>query len=228
MKLIGYIRVSTAQQANQGDSLDVQRDKITCYCELHDHVLVDTYEDIAASGKDLQRRGLRAALEALEGGAAAGLVVFKLDRLTRSTADLGRLLERFEERSIALQAVAESLDTSTAAGRMVVRMLGVVAEWERETIGERTSAALQAKAANGEYTGGGIPYGYVLADDGSTLNEDPQEQQVIESIRAYRAAGMTLSAIADRLEDLGYENREGRPFNPATISRISKREGGDA
>jgi DNA invertase Pin-like site-specific DNA recombinase len=224
MKVIGYTRVSTSKQADDGDSLDVQRDKLATYCELHDHELVDVYEDAGASGKDMERDGLRDALDALEGGKADGLVVYKLDRLTRSTADLGRLLERFEDKGVALQAVAESLDTSTAAGRMVVRMLGVVAEWERETIGERTSAALQAKADKGEYTGGNVPFGYQLADDGSTLEKRADEQRVIEAIRTYRDAGLSLRATADRLADREMYNRKGNQFSASSISNIEKRE----
>jgi DNA invertase Pin-like site-specific DNA recombinase len=224
MKVIGYTRVSTSKQAEDGDSLDVQRDKLAAYCELHDHELVDVYEDAGASGKDMERDGLRAALDALEDGGAEGLVVYKLDRLTRSTADLGRLLERFEDKGVALQAVAESLDTSTAAGRMVVRMLGVVAEWERETIGERVSAALQAKADKGEYTGGKVPFGYQLADDGSTLEERTDEQKVIEAIRTYRDAGLSLRETADRLADREMYNRQGTKFNAMSISNIEDRE----
>ncbi|MFB6263933.1 MAG: recombinase family protein, partial [Bradymonadaceae bacterium] len=181
------------------------------------------HEDAGASAKDLDRDGLRAALDALKAGEANGLVVYKLDRLTRSTADLGRLLETFDERDLALQSVAESLDTSTAAGRMVVRMLGVVAEWERETIGERTSAALQAKAANGEYTGGNVPYGYTLDEDGETLVEDPDEQRAIEAIRTYRDAGLTLQETAERLAERGMYNRNGSEFALASVSNLEDR-----
>ena len=224
MEVIGYTRVSTTKQADDGDSLLVQRDKLECYCELHDHDLIDVHEDAGASGKDMNRDGLCAALDALEAGEADGLVVYKLDRLTRSTADLGRLLERFEDEGVALQAVAESLDTSTAAGRMVVRMLGVVAEWERETIGERTSAALQAKAENGEYTGGNVPFGYELDEDGATLVERPDEQKVVEAIRAYRDAGLSLRATAERLAERGMYNRQGNQFSASSVSNIEKRE----
>lgn len=224
MQVIGYTRVSTAQQADDGDSLDVQRDKLACYCELHDHELVDVYTDAGASGKDMNRDGLQAALEAVESGEADALVVYKLDRLTRSTADLGRLLERFENNDVALQAVAESLDTSSAAGRMVVRMLGVVAEWERETIGERTSAALQAKADNNEYTGGKPPYGYEVSEDGSTLVENEAEQEVIAAILEYRDAGLSLRDIGDRLADDGFTTRNDGKFWPTAIRRILDRE----
>ncbi|MDZ7703884.1 MAG: recombinase family protein [Trueperaceae bacterium] len=222
MKIIGYTRVSTVKQANDGDSLELQRGKLATYCDLHDYELVDVYEDAGESGKDMNRDGLRAALDAVERGEADGLVVYKLDRLTRSTADLGRLLERFENKGVALKAVAESLDTDTAAGRMVVRMLGVVAEWERETIGERTSAALQAKAAKGEYTGGKIPFGYALADDGRMLVERADEQAILEDIRKLQSGGLSLRAIADELNERGCARRNGNDWHHVAVSRVLK------
>jgi len=223
MKVIGYTRVSTDKQADDGDSLELQREKLETFCELHDHELVDVHEDAGALGKDMNCGGLCVVLDALEAGEGDALLVYKLDRLTRSTADLGRLLERLESSGVALQAVAESLDTSTAAGRMVVRMLGVVAEWERETVAERTSAALQAKANRNEYTGGEIRYGYQLDEDGETLVEDPDEQRALEAIRTYRDAGLTLQETADRLAERGMYNRNGNKFAPASISNLEKR-----
>lgn len=222
MRIIGYVRVSTEKQADEGASLDVQRRKLDCYCELHDHELVDVYTDAGASGKNMNREGLRAALDALDDGDAAGLVVYKLDRLTRSTADLGRLLERFEDIGHDLKSVAESLDTSTAAGRMVVRMLGVVAEWERETIAERTSTALQAKADRGEYTGGKIPFGKRLADDDRRLEDNPEEQAILDEIRRLRAEGLSLRAVADELNKRGVARRNGNDWHHVAVSRVVK------
>jgi len=107
---------------------------------------------------------------------------------------------------------------------MVVRMLGVVAEWERETLSERTSAALQAKADRGEYTGGKVPFGYKVSEDGQTLEENPAEQRVIEAILTYRDAGLSLRKVADRLEKRGMYNRNGNSFSASSISNIEKRE----
>jgi len=224
MKVIGYTRVSTSKQADDGDSLDVQRNKLECYCELHDHELVDVYEDAGASAKDMAREGLQSALDAVEAGKADALVVYKLDRLTRNTEDLCGLIRRFDSQDINFKSVAESLDTSTAAGRMVVKILGVVSEWEREAIGERTSTALQSKAANGEYTGGKVPFGYNLDDDGSTLVEDPAEQEVIAAIFEYRDAGLSMRKIGKRLEADGFATRNGGKFWPNSIKRILDRE----
>jgi len=222
MKVIAYTRVSTDMQADNGDSLDVQRSKVEAYCDLHDHDLVDVYTDAGASAKNMDRPGLRSALDALEDGEADGLVIYKLDRLTRSTADLGRLLEWFEDSEVALQSVAESLDTSTAAGRMVVRMLGVVAEWERETIGERTSEAMQAKRDQGGYIGGTVPFGY-REEDGELVHDD-DEQRILARIRQLRSEGLSLADIASELNDRGITRREGKDWHKVALSRVLNSE----
>ena len=111
------------------------------------------------------------------------MIVLKLDRLTRSVRDLADLLELFQRRKVALMSVSESLNTATAAGRMVVNMLGTVAQWEREAIGERTSAALSAKRLRGERAGA-VPYGFALAADGQQLKAHEKERQTLRLVDA--------------------------------------------
>ena len=113
--VIGYVRVSTTEQAERGISLDAQRAKIEAYCSLHDLVLVGIEVDAGLSGSTLNRPGLTRALEALRKGTAQGLVVLKMDRLSRSVVDLATLVERYFARGKrALHSVTESVDTSTA------------------------------------------------------------------------------------------------------------------
>ena len=223
---IGYIRVSTEKQADEGVSLDAQREKIRAYCNLYDYELVGIEEDAGASASKLKRDGLQRALSALEAGEAEALVVVKLDRLTRSVRDLDTLLTSyFANGAHALVSVAEQVDTTTATGRMILNVLMSVSQWEREVIGERTSAALQHKKANGEYTGGKVPYGYALADDGATLIEDETEQEVIAAVLEYRAAGLSLRKVADRLEAAGFKTRKGGRFNHTAVARIERAHG---
>jgi site-specific DNA recombinase len=172
-RVIAYVRVSTDKQAESGLGLEAQREKVRAYCALHDAELVRLCEDAGASASTLDRPALAEALAELAAGRADALLVLKLDRLTRSTRDLGDLLDRSQREGWALLSVSESLDTSTAAGRLVVGVLGAVAQWEREAIGERTAAAMAALAASGRYTGGTVPYGQRLAADGLHLEEDP-------------------------------------------------------
>lgn len=218
-KAVGYIRVSTAAQADTGVSLDAQRAKVEQYCTLYGLDLVGVIEDAGASGKTLEREGLHVVLEMLERGEADTLIVVKLDRLTRSVADLNRLLEAYFVGRFDLVSVSEQINTSSAAGRLVLNVLMSVSQWERETISERTTAALQHKKAEGERVGS-IPYGYRLASDGVQLLEDEAEQEVIRGVLEYRAAGLSYRAIAERLQAHGFTNRSGRRFHPQTVSNI--------
>jgi site-specific DNA recombinase len=162
-KTVAYVRVSTEKQADHGVSLEAQQAKIAAYAQLYELDLVETVVDAAASAKSLERPGLKRALAMLDAGAATALLVVKLDRLTRSVADLSRLIERyFAAGKAALLSVSEQIDTRSAAGRLVLNVLASVSQWEREAIGERTSMAMRHMAAQGQYTGGPPPYGYTL------------------------------------------------------------------
>src|SRR6266852_9949701 len=173
-RTIAYLRVSTEKQADKGISLEAQRAKVEAYAQLYDLTLVEVVIDAGMSAKTLDRPGLQRALEMLRTGQAEALLVVKLDRLTRSVVHLGQLVEEyFADGKWALLSVGEQIDTRSAAGRLVLNVLASVSQWEREAIGERTSAAMQYKASVGEYTGGRIPFGYRLADDGEHLEPDP-------------------------------------------------------
>lgn len=218
MKVVGYIRVSTDEQERSGLGLEAQESKVRAYCELYGHELTGIEVD-AASGKNLKREGLGRALAMLQRREAEGLVVAKLDRLSRSVRDMGDLLERYFSGLAALLVVAEQIDTSTAAGRMVLNLLTSVAQWERETIGERTQDALRAKKARGERTGS-VPFGYTLAPDGVKLLPARNEQAAIAEARTLRAAGMSLRAVAGTLFERGHMNRTGGCFAPEQVKRM--------
>ena len=219
-RVLGYIRVSTEEQANSGLSLESQRQKLQQYCDLHDQELVEVVVDAGESAKNLQRPGMQRVLKAINNKSVDVVLVVKLDRLTRSTRDLGDLLDRLNRRGVALAAVSESLDTSTASGRMVVNMIGVIAQWEREAIGERTSAALQAKRQRGERYSGRSPYGWKYIDGRMVENND--EQQVISMVESMRACDdrLSLLAISRCLADRGILNRNGNAFSASSVKRI--------
>jgi len=134
--------------------------------------------DRAASAKNLDRPELAAALSDLEAGRGTVLMVAKLDRLTRSVKDLCGLLELFEKRKVSLISVAESLDTGSAAGRLVITIMAAVSQWEREAIGERTRDALRHKRGQGQRVGN-IAFGSRLAQDGEHLEVAPGEQAAL-------------------------------------------------
>jgi site-specific DNA recombinase len=124
----------------------------------------------------------------LRRGGAEGIVIAKLDRLTRSVADWQALIDGHfgEKAGKQLFSVSDSIDTRTAAGRLVLNVLLSVAQWERETIGERTKDALQHRIRNGQRCGK-LRFGYDLAPDGRTLIENPAEQEVVRLIAQLRA-----------------------------------------
>ena len=144
-----------------------------------------------------------------------------MDRLTRSVKDLCGLLELFEKRKVALISVAESLDTGSAAGRLVITIMGAVSQWEREAIGERTRDALQHKRSNGERVGN-IAFGSRLSDDRHHLEPDPAEQAALAEIRRLRSQGTTLRGIAAALNHREFRTRRGTAWRLESVARILK------
>lgn len=220
-KAVGYIRVSTDKQAEHGVSLDAQRAKLEAYAALYDIELVAVIVDAGVSAKTLDRPGLQRALGLLRKGQAQALIVAKLDRLTRSVKDLGTLVEDyFSSDRISLLSVADSIDTRTAAGRLVLNVLGSVAQWEREAIGERTKDALRHKKAQGHKTGGDVPYGYHLADDDKTLVPNDAEQAMLTAIREARTRGLSQRAVVAELARQGFTTRKGTALGLTQVQRI--------
>lgn len=218
MKVYGYCRVSTDGQAESGLGLADQEAKIRAYCELYGLELVELVKD-AASGKSLDRPGLQATLKALKDGKAKGVIVAKLDRLTRSVKDLGDLLEDYFADRFSLFGVSEQIDTRTAAGRLLLNLLTSVAQWERETIGERTKAALKQKRERGEKTGGFVPFGFD-ADAEGRLTENGDEQKAIARIKEMRGRGCTYEAIAEALNKDGILTKQGKAWSKASVYKI--------
>ena len=210
---IGYVRVSTAGQAEDGISLEAQAAKIRAYCELNGLQLLRIESDDGISGKRADNRpALQRTLDAIRSGEAGAIVVYSLSRLTRSVADLDRFARAFD-----LHSVSEKIDTSSAAGRMLVNLLGVVGQWEREATAERTAAALAHKRSKGEKTGGAVPYGFERGADGVSLEPEASEQEIIEDIRRQKASGASLCAIARSLNERGITAKAGGIWFPQTV-----------
>jgi DNA invertase Pin-like site-specific DNA recombinase len=194
-RAVGYIRVSTEDQAREGISLDAQQGRIVAYCTAKGWNLLRVYRD-EASGKDLHRPGIQALIRDLKGDGVDVVVIVKLDRLTRNVRDLGTLIGDLFD-GVALASVDESLDSSTASGRMVMNLLGTVAQWEREVIGERTKFALDHKRTKGEWAAGRIPYGFRIGEDGK-LAEDPDQMANIVAMKRARRRGASIRSLAKR------------------------------
>lgn len=215
-KAIGYIRVSTSGQATDGVSLDAQRAKIKAWAMANDYDLIAIHEDAGITGTSMEKRpGLQAALAATGKGMA--LVAYSISRIARSTADMLEIATGLEKRGADLVSLSEKIDTSSAAGKMVFRMMAVLSEFERDQISERTTAALAHKKAKRE-TYSALPLGY--ADQAGMLIPVDEELRVVAEIKDMRGAGMTLRDIADDLNSRGIVGKRGGKFFASTIKAV--------
>ena len=215
-KAIGYIRVSTTEQASEGVSLEAQRAKIAAWAVANDYELVAIHEDAGITGTSMEKRaGLQAAIAATGKGMA--LVAYSFSRLARSTADMLEIASGLEKKGADLVSLTEKIDTTTAAGRMVFRMLAVLSEFERDIISERTTNALAHKKAQGQVYSA-LPLGYANAD-GKLVPID-EELLVVAEIRDMRGQGKTLREIADDLNGRGIVGKRGGKYHASTIKAV--------
>ena len=220
-KTVAYLRVSTLDQVEHGVSLDAQRAKVEAWTSLHDRGELLVFSDSISGKRADNRPGLQQALASLAPGDA--LVVYSLSRLARSTKDCIAIAELVEKRGADLVSLSEQIDTTSAAGRMVFRMLSVLAEFERDQIAERTSSALQHIRASGKKTGGKIPYGYDLDEDGRTLVRNEQEQAALLRIRSLRRDGHSLRSIASTLNGEGIPSKSGGRWSAKVLLGLLRR-----
>jgi site-specific DNA recombinase len=219
MKAIGYIRVSTEQQAGEGVSLEAQRAKIEAWCLANDCELAGVHVDAGISGKSMEKRqGLQKALA--ETGKGMALVVYSLSRLARSTKDTIAISERLDKAGADLVSLSERIDTTGAAGKMMFRMLAVLAEFERDVVSERTTMALAHKKAAGQVYGP-VPFGYQEIE--GRLEQVEAEAQLVAEIQSKRQAGHTLQSIADSLNSQGIAGKQGGKWYPSSVKCILQR-----
>jgi DNA invertase Pin-like site-specific DNA recombinase len=205
MKAIGYIRVSTEDQAREGISLENQEAKIRAYASINDFELVEVIRDGGASGKDLERKGVAKLLDLVERGKVGAVIVLKLDRLSRRTLDTLSLIENFELKGIAFHSISERVDTKSAPGKFFLTIISAFAQMERDLIAERTRDALKHKKQKGEWTGR-VPFGFRM--ENNRLVEDPQQIRVIQKAKRLRRSGKSLREIAGALSlSLGYVHK---------------------
>lgn len=219
-KAIGYVRVSTYGQADEGVSLDAQRSKIEAWCSLNDAELVAVFEDAGISGGSMKGRdGLEAALKATGKGMA--LVSYSISRLARSTRDMLHIGEQLDKKGADLVSLTEKIDTTTAAGRMVFKMLAVLADFERDQIGERTKMALAHKKSKGEVYAA-TPFGFDAID--GRLVEVKSESKIVGEILRQREAGMSLADIANHLNSRGIVGKRGGRWFASTVRYVIQRQ----
>ncbi|MEE7442641.1 recombinase family protein [Methylobacterium oryzae] len=223
MLAVGYVRVSTGKQAEEGVSLDAQIERIRAYCTLAGLELASILREEAVSASiPLQDRPAGAKLLAdLKAHKAQHVVALKLDRLFRDAADALNQTRLWDKAGIALHLVdvgGQTINTAAAMGRMFLTMMAGFAELERNLIAERTTNALRFKKRNGQVYSGNRPLGY--AQEGDILVPDPAEQKIVGRIKTERMAGRSLRDIANGLNSEGIRGRKGGIFYAASIKAI--------
>lgn len=205
LRVVAYVRVSTAEQADSGAGLTAQRQAIKAAGAQRGWRIVRTIEDAGLSAKSLDRPGLTEALAMIEEGKADALAVAKLDRLSRSLLDFATLMERARRKGWAIVALDLGVDTTTPAGEMMANVLATFSQFERRLIGQRTKDALAVKRAEG-----------VTLGRPRTLDDE-----TVARIVAMRAEGMSLAAIAGRLTDEGVPTAQGGArWYPSTVNHV--------
>lgn len=220
MKVACYIRVSSDEQADSGLSLAHQKKKLELLAEVQDWTIVDLIEDAGLSAGSMNREGLQEILGLVRSRKIEGVLVFKLDRLTRSLRDLLSLMDEFKRYKVRLVSASENLDTSTAAGRFFIQMLGSISEWEKAAIGERTGAAISQLRSNGKRFSRFAPYGWRYRSNGEMVPSDA-EQETIKVMKQLRQDGLSLAKIGTALVDEGRRPRNGkRSWSTTLIRRV--------
>jgi site-specific DNA recombinase len=198
-----YARVSTAEQAETGRSIDAQLDACRRWCDAHETEVIGLYKEPGVSGIAAARPELDKALAAACRHKAV-LVSYSLSRLARSTLHLLQIVARLEQSGAGFASCSENIDTTSPMGRLVFTLFAALSQFERDVIAERTASVMAYKIQQREFTGGRRPpIGWALADDGRHIVPDPQEQGILVMIRELAGSGKTAYAIAKHLNAIG-------------------------
>ncbi len=199
IRVATYARVSSQEQATEGTSMEVQDAQLIGYCKLQGWTIINSYTDPGFSGKDGNRPGLERLLSDVKIGLFDRVVVYKLDRLTRNLRLLLEVEQKLRSDGASLISVKESLDTSTPTGKMMFQMFGMVAEWERETIIERTKSGKLQRFKDGCWAGGRVPFGYAYDKATKKLVVNESNARIVRRIFTEYSEGKTLYGITERL-----------------------------
>lgn len=221
MEVIGYIRVSTDEQANDGQSLSIQDLQLHKYCELHGHKLIDVIVDdgVSASINLDKRRGGSELIARLKDKQADGFVVQRLDRAFRITMDGIQTIEMFNRRNLTIHSVNEHIDTTTSFGKFVLRSMLSMAEFERDKISERATETFEGLREQGK-AWGHTPYG--LMRNGEKIYRNSETWPVREMIISM-CAELSYRAVCAELQRKGIAAPSGgKLWHPSTLVGIIK------
>lgn len=215
MKAVIYTRVSSANQADEGYSLEAQHNESIKYIESENMELTKVYTDPGVSAKSLDRLGVQEMIRDLKAGKFQVIIIHKLDRLTRNISDLYELVEMVIKHDVKLISLSEKIDTSTPMGRMFIYMLGILAQMFRENLSQEIVKGQSVRASKGLRVSPSRPYGYDLGDNlVMTVNEE--EAHTVRQIFEWFNEGYNLLTIAGKLNEAGVTKK----FYQSTIGRI--------
>jgi site-specific DNA recombinase len=210
-----YIRISTDEE-NQPTSLASQHERLEAFCKVQEDWRIIAQHEDRATGTKLDRPGLQAALDLARQGRIDQLLVYRIDRLSRKVRQLAGIAEELDKLDVILRSATEPFDTGSAAGRMMLQMLGVFAEFEHATIVDRVTSGIERRAREGRWPNGRIPFGYTR-NDRKELVPDERTAPVIRRIfKSYAAGRLGAAAIARRL-DAEHAPAPPRGWQPAVV-----------
>ena len=220
MRIATYTRISTDEE-HQPYSLEAQATRLEAYiASQEDWSLVRRFSD-QLSGATLERPGLTRALAEARAGRFDLLLVYRVDRLARSVRGLAQLLEELDAAGVGFRSATEPFDTASPAGRMMVQMLGVFAEFERATIIDRVIAGMERKAARGGWCGGREPFGYRVTKGEGRLEVDESEAPLVEVIfDLYARKRLGAHAVANWLNEAGHRTKGGRRWSFKSVLTV--------
>jgi site-specific DNA recombinase len=220
--IAAYIRVSTDEQADKGNSLTEQRERLASYCRAMGWEQPVFYIDDGYSAKDLNRPAIRQLLDEVEQNKIHIIVTTKLDRFSRNLLDLLQTVQFLQEHDCNYVSASENFDTSTAVGRMTLQLLGTFAEFERERISERVRDNMLSLARNTSKALTKPCYGYDIIDGHYAINED--EAKFVRNMFDLAEQGYGYRMIAKILNDRGSVTKQGKPWDQVSVKRIIQNE----
>lgn len=209
-----YIRVSTQEQAKEGYSIAAQKERLTAYCAALGLTDYKFYIDEGVSAKDTNRPKLKLLLDHVKGGQIHMILVYRLDRFTRSVRDLYNLLEFLEKYKCSFKSASEIYDTSSAMGRMFIGLVALMAQWETDNLSERVKMALEEKVSGKGERVGSAPYGFDINKEEKLVANDkaPIVLDMIEKVKL----GMSANQLAKHLNKINSD----RTWRPTAVLRI--------
>lgn len=213
----GYCRVSTREAASEGHSLEAQETRLRALAQVQGVELARVFVDAGFSAKSLKRPAIMELIEAIKSGGVSAVYVGKLDRLTRRLEDLLWFVALCEKHGTALVSASESIDTGSPAGKMMLHMLGVIAEFERDRISERIKDTAFDLRSKGKVYCRTAAFGYMR--QGKTLIPNPQEQQALSVIKSMHSEGASLRQIAAALQQQGIQPK-GKAWYGSSVRAI--------